>query len=108
MILHVCVCFVCVCVSAQGTRHPAHQPVDLWSTGWYVHNQGVKTHRMTKNEYLSMSWVTSKREEELKARPKALDPRKKVAVRLEQKVCVPHSRAHTRRFMRASAVSEYV
>ena len=37
---------------------------------------------------MTKSWITesSRKEAELRARPKALDPKKKVAVRLEEKV----------------------
>lgn len=64
----------------------------MYEHDWYSANQGIKTERMTKDDFLSKSWVTveSQREAALKARPKALDPRKKVLVRLEEKIVLSH------------------
>ena len=61
---------------------------DMWNTDWHAANHGVKARRMTKEDFMTKSWITesSKKETDLKARPKTLDPKKKIAVRLEEKV----------------------
>lgn len=56
---------------------------DLWASDWHANNHGVKAPRLTKEELLSRSW---KKAQELKVRPKALNPKKKVPVTLEEKI----------------------
>ena len=65
---------------------------DLWDSSWHASNHGVKAARMTKEELLTGSWITaaSKKNDELRARPKALNPKQKVPVRLEEKIVLSH------------------
>jgi len=73
-------------VAYPSARPLVHDTPDMWDSAWHAGNQGINMERMTKEDFLNHSWITvvdSKREV---VRPKALDPRKKVAVRLEEKV----------------------
>ena len=62
---------------------------------------------MSKEDFLSKSWITAaaSKEASLKARPKALDPRKKVAVRLEEKKVLSHD---TRLFRFSLPTKEHI
>lgn len=78
-----------------------------WDCDWNNRNHGVKAPRLTKEDFLTKSWITTiqKTENEMKNRPKALDPRKKVPVRLEEKIELSHD---TRLFRFALPTKEHI